>query len=307
MRSMIDETGHKYGSLTVIRYEKDKNGRGAWLCQCDCGNTKIARGSDLRKGKITHCSTKCPCKKSNTFINEVGNRYGFLTVLYKTSFKSPSNKTLWHCKCDCGNECDVIGESLRTGHTKSCGCKSKELNSLKHSKDLTGLTFGYLTAIKKVGDSTSEGNIWQCKCSCGCEKDNILVPSSRLLSGNTSSCGNGKKSRGELEVEQYLKKHNIIFQTEYSFEDLYNPSTKRKLRFDFAILKNNKAIALIEYDGQQHFQPVEYFGGEEAFIRRTMNDNLKNIYCNNNNIPLIRIAYYDNIENKLNKILKEIY
>ena len=46
-QKLIDETGNKYGSLTVLYKTKDKNNRTAWMCKCDCGNTKIARGSDL--------------------------------------------------------------------------------------------------------------------------------------------------------------------------------------------------------------------------------------------------------------------
>lgn len=306
MNPIINEIGHKYGSLTVIKYTKDKNGRGAWLCQCDCGNTKIVRGPDLRKGKITHCSASCPCKKSAVFKDETGNQYGYLTVLYKTPFKSSSNKTLWHCKCECGNECDIIGESLRNGTTKSCGCKSQLLNSISNTKDLTGQIFGYLEPIKVVKRNTSEGVVWQCKCNCGCNRDDIFIPSHRLLSGNTASCGRLKRSHGELNIEKFLKEHNISYKTEYSFNDLISCNSNKKLRFDFAIFNKEKLVALIEYDGQQHYQPIEYYGGEKAFINRTMNDNLKNIYCDNHNILLIRIGYYDNIQDKLNKILGEI-
>lgn len=306
MSPIIDEVGHKYGSLTVIKYAKDKNGRGAWLCQCDCGNTKIVRGSDLRKGKITHCSAKCSCKKSAIFKDETGNKYGYLTVLYKTPFKSSSNKTLWHCKCECGNECDILGESLRNGVTKSCGCKSKLLNSISKTQDLTNKIFGYLEPIKVAERMTSEGVVWQCKCHCGCNRDDIFLPAHRLLTGNTASCGRLKRSHGELNIENYLKEHNISYKTEYSFKDLVSPNSNKKLRFDFALFSNKKIIALIEYDGQQHFEPIEHFGGEEEYIKRKINDNLKNVYCDNNSIPLIRISYYDNIEEKLDIMLGEI-
>lgn len=79
--------------------------------------------------------------------------------------------------------------------------------------------------------------------------------------------------------------------------------------FDFAIIDNNeKVTTLIEYDGRQHFEPISDFGGEEGFKITQNNDSIKNKYCKNNNIPLLRIPYwdFDNIELILNNFLYEI-
>jgi len=54
-------------------------------------------------------------------IDETGNRYGRLTVL-EQFFDAEESKAQWICKCDCGNETLVRGDSLRSGSTKSCGC-----------------------------------------------------------------------------------------------------------------------------------------------------------------------------------------
>lgn len=76
--------------------------------------------------------------------------------------------------------------------------------------------------------------------------------------------------------------------------------------FDFIIMKENNIIALIEYDGEQHYRPVEYFGGENKFKIQQIRDERKDIYCKENNILLIRIPYYDydkiNDEYILNKL-----
>lgn len=123
-QKLIDEVGNKYGSLTVLSLTKDKNNRTAWLCQCDCGNTKIVRGSDLRTGRITTCGTKgaiCKQNKSINFIDRTNQKYGKLLVLYRSG-TSNSGKVIWHCHCECGNECDVIGSDLASGQTQSCGC-----------------------------------------------------------------------------------------------------------------------------------------------------------------------------------------
>ena len=59
-------------------------------------------------------------------IDMIGKKFGRLTVLSETKKKSGHNK-IWLCKCDCGKLVEVQGDSLRSGHTKSCGCLQKEI------------------------------------------------------------------------------------------------------------------------------------------------------------------------------------
>lgn len=54
-----------------------------------------------------------------------GKRFGKILVIKKSS-KTRNNKTYWLCKCDCGIMKDIIGSSLTSGNTKSCGCKTIE-------------------------------------------------------------------------------------------------------------------------------------------------------------------------------------
>lgn len=61
-------------------------------------------------------------------VDRTGKRYGKLTALYISS----TNPIKWHCRCDCGNECDVISYNLPNGNTKSCGCEQKKIASKTH-------------------------------------------------------------------------------------------------------------------------------------------------------------------------------
>lgn len=65
---------------------------------------------------------------TNVLINEVGNRYDYLVVLYKGS-PNKQGKAQWVCRCDCGNICQVRGVYLRLGTRKSCGCRP---HTVKH-------------------------------------------------------------------------------------------------------------------------------------------------------------------------------
>ena len=94
----------------------------------------------------------------------------------------------------------------------------------------------------------------------------------------------------EVWVENFLKDNNINYKTQYSFADCKN---KYVLHFDFAIFnKYNMLIALLEIDGEQHYKPIDYFGGDEGFALTHQRDEIKNKYCKDNNINLIRLPYY---------------
>ena len=104
-------------------------------------------------------------------------------------------------------------------------------------------------------------------------------------------------SKGEKEISMLLDKKNIIHIRQNKFEDCKNTQC---LPFDFYLPEYDMCI---EYDGRQHFEPVYDFGGLDQFEKTKRNDNIKNEYCKNNNIKLLRISYKENIINILNNIL----
>lgn len=113
-------------------------------------------------------------------------------------------------------------------------------------------------------------------------------------------CPSCKSSKGENEIKKYLENNNIKYIPQKSFNDCINDKTGRKLVFDFYLPKQNICI---EYDGKQHYFPVEFFGGVKEFNDITYKDNIKNEFCKNNNIKLIRISYKD--KNNVEKLLYE--
>ena len=80
---------------------------------------------------------------------------------------------------------------------------------------------------------------------------------------------------------------------------------KNPLRFDIAILEQNKLICLIEYQGIQHYQNV-YNLSKEDWQYSLLRDDMKRIYCSNNKIPLYEIKYNENINKRLEDIINEI-
>lgn len=108
-----------------------------------------------------------------------------------------------------------------------------------------------------------------------------------VLTDNLKKRGYWFKSyAGEEYIKSELEKYNIEYETQKTFEDC---KYIEKLKFDFYIPKIN---TIIEYDGEQHFKPIDIFGGEKEFKDRSIRDNIKNQYCKSRNIIMVRIPYY---------------
>ena len=247
-----------------------------WLCQCqNCKKYEIKSATAL-KGIC-----ECNCKNDLT-----GKKFGRWTVLYKTDKRTKNRNIIYHCKCECGNEKDVDAYTLSSGQSKSCGCLNNELRAERgrQSKiDLTGQRFGKLIALYSVySEEKDKHTIWHCKCDCGNECD---IDMGNLRSGKSQSCG-CTQSKQEEKIIKLLTQANLPFTYQEKFLDLKNK------KFDFRIGTELEKGYIIEYDGQQHFF---YTGSgwdtKEHFEKTRQNDLIKNQYCFDNNIPLIRIPY----------------
>lgn len=218
-------------------------------------------------------------------INEVGNKYGFLTVLERDGSDS-QGKAVWLCQCDCGKLVQVTGVSLRNGKTKSCGCYQRIRTSEAKTKNLTGQTIGNFTILESImGTKNGERHKWRCKCNL-CGNENVMISTDNLK--RQESCGCLVESKGTRKIKELLEQHNIPFIQEKRFSDLVFEDTKSQARFDFYV--NNSYI--IEYDGRQHFiQGNGVYDNREKFMKTRQHDYIKNNYCFQHNIPIIRIPY----------------
>ncbi len=129
-------------------------------------------------------------------------------------------------------------------------------------------------------------------CKCGNMWE--VQPTNFLKNKTCIFCS--PRSKGEELIAKMLDEMNVLYVREKRFNDCIG---KKKLPFDFYLPKYN---ILIEYDGIQHFKASF---NEKEFDNIKINDKIKNDYCKNNNIKLIRIPYwdFDNIENILKSVL----
>lgn len=120
-------------------------------------------------------------------MSEHGVPDSVLTVLYQTNKRAKDGQFIWHCKCECGNEKDLVGGEIRRGKIKSCGCKRYELQQKNAGYYYEpGTRFGRLTIIRLLPHNKKGVLDYECQCDCG----NIVSVASRdLRRGATNSCG----------------------------------------------------------------------------------------------------------------------
>lgn len=249
------------------------HGNGCW----DCGKEKI--GNNFRK---THEQYVKELAAINPNIEVLGHYIGSM------------NKTLHRCKID---ECEwyVIPNSLLHGsgcpeckrqkqivrQTKTHDQYIQEVTKINPNIEVIGIYMG--DGIPILHRCTKDGHEW---CAKPCN----------ILQGQ--GCPKCNTSKGEKIIANWLMANNVLYEPQKTFVDCRN---KLPLPFDFYLTDYN---IVIEYNGKQHYEPVDYFGGQEAFENVVMRDKIKESYCEKNNIRLIKIAYNTDIYEELQKLYK---
>lgn len=218
-------------------------------------------------------------------IDLTNQKFGRLTALEMTNERQ-NNSVVWICQCECGKIHKASASNLRSGKVKSCGCLKQEMDKKPKGNviDLTNQKFHHLTVVKRDGSDNRGEAKWLCKCDCG-NPNLISVLGSNLRKGHTQSCGCERRSHGEIKINNILLETNIPFETEKS---LFKYSNGKNATFDFYV--NNQY--LIEYDGETHYlYNLHGWHSKEQLNAQQQRDMIKNEWCKQNKIPLIRIPY----------------
>ena len=182
---VIDETGNRYGHLTVIRRD-DSSHTGTWavwLCRCDCGRERLVPGAKLRDGSVTRCRECGPTKRMEI---RPGATFGNKFVIRRT-YKGPKgDKSRYEVRCNtCGAVYEITGAGLRNPVAWCRQCYGKSL-----IKDEEGKRYGMLTVVRKVPAPPYYGEqhkqYYECRCDCG---QTIIRTGMDLRNGKAFSCG----------------------------------------------------------------------------------------------------------------------
>lgn len=275
---------------SLISNYKNKNQKVDIICKLHGVFNQIIGNHLYHKNGCPECALKIRKKlvdPISNFIKVHGDIYDYSKVRYQ----SIKNKVEIICK--------IHGSFLQTpsSHLKGSGCPSCGIvsmsNSLKKPLDI------FLDECSYIHNNLYDYS----KVKYNKLSDKIVIIcklhgefNQRAFSHKQGNgCIKCNKSRGEKKVEEFLINNKIDFEFNKHFDSCRNKNT---LPFDFYIPFMNLCI---EYDGIQHSESIEYFGGDEKLKYQNKLDLIKDNWCLENNINIIRISYKDfnRIENIL--------
>lgn len=281
--------------FTLAEGNEFVNSRTYLYVVCSNGHTFKTCPNKIQQGRrCPYCSKKVK-KTTDDFIKEVrelvGDEYTVLGKYINT--KTPLLMKHNHC----GREFFISRDNfLKNKRCRDCALKQRGLDRRFTQEE-------FELKVKEVGKGefslqskyeTTNQQVLLKHEVCGCEW--WSYPNNFLHYGIVCRQCEHTKSKGEELIKEYLDENEIEYLFQHTYDDLKH---KRALAYDFYIPEKN---LLLEYDGEQHFRAVDYFGGEKAFKDRQFKDNLKNEYAKNNNIKLLRIPYYEDVNEVLSKV-----
>ncbi len=187
-------------------------------------------------------------------------------------------------------------EQKPSDHLSGCGCPTcGEKNSIKNR---TKTTKQFIEEANKIHNNFYDYSLVDYKRTK--TKVKIICPIHGIFTQtpfahlSKQGCPKCNSSHGENEIRNYLKEKNMLFEEQKKFKEL------GRLSYDFYLPNKN---LLIEYQGIQHYEPREHFGGEKTFIIQQENDKLKKEFAKKHNISLLEISYKENVNDLLDKII----
>lgn len=255
---------------------------------------KVLPSGILNGNKCPNCSRN---KKKNTeeFKMEISNLVKDEYELLSQYTNAITKVTIKHNKCN--NIYHVTPSNFLTGY-RCPKCASEEV-ARKQTKthddfisEVYNLVGNDYTILGKY--DVAKKNIQIIHNKCG---HIFKMSPSNFLRGQR--CPRCNESKGETLIREYLKYNNINFESQYKIAEC---KKIRPLPFDFAIFNNNNLQFLIEYDGELHYKEK---GIGNDLKQQQQHDEIKNTYCRENNIPLLRIPYWE--KNNLKQILDDYF
>lgn len=233
-------------------------------CKCGICNSEFKITGYMNRHKIV-----CPiCKRDELAERKKEKRH----------IKEESNYTTIKRKCSHAAYCLSTNKLLCT----QCLIKAFPYYSKNEFADIVNFSNRSITVIGNYIDSQTPIE-YECNV-CG---SRYWAKPYNLLKG-VSGCKKCRQSNGERIISMYLIEHGIRYEIEKQFNDC---RYKYPLRFDFYLPDYN---VVIEYDGKQHFEPVRFTisqNPDDVFKEIQIRDKIKDNYCCQHSIKLIRIKY----------------
>lgn len=268
-----------------------------------CGNQWRIRPNDYLRGKgCPVCGRKRAQLKTRKTNEDYKEKIKDIKKQFEqlTEYTKADDKIKFRHKT-CGKVFDI--RAIDFARRKRCPhCSLGRMGHdrrLTHDEFLKSLSKDVISKLDIISTYVNSRTLIKTK-NKSCGHINSFKPYDLRMRYN--NCAHCSSSRGERKLFNKLVEEGVNFIKEYPVKILED---RTAFRFDFAILnEEGNVILLIEFDGEQHFRPIEGWGGMEAYQYVRKNDMIKNKYCRDNQIRLLRI-HYEDIGN-INKIIETL-
>lgn len=271
------------GIKSTLISNEYKDNKTKLLFKCGCGKEYEASWTHFSRGNNWKCNTcalkdGCTTRPKLKDIKEKVIKAGFIPLFdnYQNSSQKLKimNKDGYILEALINNINTLRGEDIVTPKN------SHSIYNIKKFIKNNGYTCELLSNEYK--DKRTRLKL---RCKCG---EIFYTTWESLKSQHTYRCRkcSNKQSFYELKTEEWLIENSYKYRKEVTFEGCKN---KRKLPFDFQVFLEDDSYCLIEIDGVFHYRP-QY--SEERFKEQKERDEIKNKFCRDNNIPLLRINYW---------------
>ena len=295
-KEIQEKLSSRFPNLQLLENYKGANEK--ILIKClDCGHEQKAIPRSVIASK--HGCPKCGVLKAkrnvaiNKFLQKLDNsKWEFI------EYKDYKNVTV-KCK-ECGHIRNTTADNILRFGCKVCASiraneprKLTTAEFISKAKQIHGDRYDY-SLVNYINYKTPV------KIICKKHGEFLQIPNKHIAGHNCPHC---RESYGEEIVRLALLENKIPFIQEKSIKEIAN--TERPIRVDFYITYNDK-VSIIEINGEQHYFPVEYFGGQLRYNKQVDRDRKLQEYCTTNNINLYIIKYDDNKLEKIQDIIKKI-
>lgn len=275
---------------------------GKVFLRCECGEIYKCQWKRMKYGMHRYCC-KCSKEKAATLrkhtcehVVKIFQKFGY-TV---NSSEYINASTLINCITFDGYKGCIRLASMQNGERFEYWSKSNPytIKNIKHYLLINNVP------LELISNNYIDSNLkLQFRCQCGNLFENTFKDIRYKRHKVCTNC-TPKRSSLEIKTNEYLTLKHIL-----NSQELPVKYDNRCLIFDFKIKINNK-VAFIECDGEQHYRPLKHWGGEKRFNNQQKRDQIKNKYCKENNIPLLRIPYWefndDLYKNKIDEFISSL-
>jgi len=252
------------------------------------GEFKQTAYSHLKGSNCPSCYLESKFKTTENFIIDANNIHSDKYDYSKAIYKKNNIPIEIICK-NHGSFYQQPSVHLNNGNCPICADENKKLTRIQfllNSIKIHGNTYDYSKSIYV-------NNYTKTEIICSKHGSFFQSPNFHMLGQGCPSCNN---SIMENYISKILNENNILYERQKTFDDCRNIN---KLPFDFYLPEFNICI---EYNGKQHYEPIDYFGGVDTLKYIVNNDNIKKEFCKNNQIKYFEIPY---TEKEIEKIIKK--